>query len=77
LNFSEPLSSVLEATVWNRFPLPISKRELDDVLREKWYKILLGTSSFQNGLWLYRRQKVVQNHINIKMCPLSVVFYGH
>jgi hypothetical protein len=43
LNVSEPLWSVLETRVRNRFPPPISLEQLEDVLQEDWYKILLET----------------------------------
>jgi hypothetical protein len=36
------------------------------------FKTLL--SPFQEGLWLYCRQKVVQHHINKEMCSVSVAF---
>jgi hypothetical protein len=43
--------------------------ELKDVLQEEWYNIPLETfqnlrSPFQDGLWLYCMQRVVQHHIN-------------
>jgi hypothetical protein len=41
LNIIEPLWSVLEARVRNRFPPPTSLKQLEDVLQEEWYKILL------------------------------------
>jgi hypothetical protein len=43
LNINEPLWSVLETTVMNRFPPPISLKQSVDVLQEEWYKILLQT----------------------------------
>jgi hypothetical protein len=38
-----PLWSVSETRVRNRFPPPISLKQLEDVLQENWYKIPLGT----------------------------------
>jgi hypothetical protein len=35
LNITEPLWSVLETTLRNRFPLPTSLKQLEDVLREE------------------------------------------
>jgi hypothetical protein len=41
LNITEPLWSVLETSLRNRFPPTKSLKELEDVLQEEWYKILL------------------------------------
>jgi hypothetical protein len=38
LNINEPLWSVLETTVRNRFPPPTSLQQLKNVLREEWCK---------------------------------------
>jgi hypothetical protein len=43
LNIIEPLWSVLETIMKNRFAAPTSLRELEDVLQEEWYKIPLET----------------------------------
>jgi hypothetical protein len=43
LNIIEPLWSVLETKVRNRFPTPTSLKQLEDVFQEEWYKILLET----------------------------------
>jgi hypothetical protein len=43
LNTIEPLWSVLETRVRNRFPSPTSLKQHEDVLQEEWYKILLET----------------------------------
>jgi hypothetical protein len=43
LNNVEQLWSVLETRVGNRFPPPTYLKQLEDVLREEWYKILLDT----------------------------------
>jgi hypothetical protein len=43
INTTEPLWSVLESTVGNRFPPPTSLKQLEDVLKEEWYKIPLET----------------------------------
>jgi hypothetical protein len=45
LNIVEPLWSVLETRVRNRFPPPTSLNQLEDVLQEKWYKIPLRDCS--------------------------------
>jgi hypothetical protein len=43
LNITEPLWSVLETGVRNRFPPPTSLKQPEDVLQEEWYKIPLET----------------------------------
>jgi hypothetical protein len=43
LNITEPLWSVLETRVRNRFPPPTSLKQLEDVLQEEWDKIPLET----------------------------------
>jgi hypothetical protein len=43
LNITEPLWSVLETGVRNRFPPPTSLKQLEDVLQEELYKIPLQT----------------------------------
>jgi hypothetical protein len=43
LNITEPLWSVSENRVRNRFQPPTSLKQLEDVLQEEWYKILLLT----------------------------------
>jgi hypothetical protein len=40
---TEPLRSVLESGVGNRFPPPTSLKQLEDILQEEWYKIPLET----------------------------------
>jgi transposase-like protein len=42
-NITEPLSSVLETRVRNRFPPPTSLKQHEDDVQEGWYKILLET----------------------------------
>jgi hypothetical protein len=42
-NITEPVWSVLETKVRNRFPSPTSVKQLEDVLQEEWYKIPLET----------------------------------
>jgi hypothetical protein len=79
LNIMEPVWSVLEARVKNRFPPPTSLKQLEDVHQEEWYKILLetiqtATSPIQERLRLCWRPKVVQHNINKDMCGASVVF---
>jgi hypothetical protein len=43
LNITEPLWTVQEVRVRNRFPPATSLKQLEDVLQEEWYKILLQT----------------------------------
>jgi hypothetical protein len=43
LNVIEPLWSVLETRMRNRFPCPTSLKQLEDVLRAEWYTIPLET----------------------------------
>jgi transposase InsO family protein len=43
LNIIEPLWSVLETRLRNRFPSPMSVKQLEDVLQEEWYNIPLET----------------------------------
>jgi hypothetical protein len=43
LKVIEPLWSVLETTMRNRFPLPTSLKQVEDVFQEECYKILLET----------------------------------
>jgi hypothetical protein len=43
LNITEPLWSVLETRVRNRFPRPTSLEQLEDVLQDEWCKIPLET----------------------------------
>jgi hypothetical protein len=43
LNIIQPLWSVLETSVRNRFTPPTSLKQLEDVLQEEWYKIPLET----------------------------------
>jgi hypothetical protein len=42
-NIIKPLWSVMETRVRNRFPSPTSLKQLEDDLREEWYKIPLET----------------------------------
>jgi hypothetical protein len=43
LNDIEPIWSVLETIVRNRFPPPISLKQFEDVLQEQWNMIPLET----------------------------------
>jgi hypothetical protein len=43
LNITEPLWSLFETIVRNRFPPPTSLKQLEDVLQKEWYKIALET----------------------------------
>jgi hypothetical protein len=66
--------------VKNKFPPPTSLQQLEDVLREEWYKILLETvqnlyeSIPRRTAAVFTRQKMVQHHINGEVCTVSVVF---
>jgi hypothetical protein len=42
-NIIEPLWSVLETRVRNRFPAPTSLKQPEDVLQGEWYKIPIQT----------------------------------
>jgi hypothetical protein len=42
-NINEPLWSVSETRVRNKFPPPTFLKHLEDVLHDEWYKILLQT----------------------------------
>jgi hypothetical protein len=74
VNIIQPVWSVLETRVRNRFPPSSSLKQPEDVLQEEWYKIPLET--VQN---LYEsiprtaavsKQKVLQHHINKEMCTV-------
>jgi hypothetical protein len=41
LNTNEPLLSVLETRVRTRFPPPTFLKQLEDVLQEEWYEIII------------------------------------
>jgi hypothetical protein len=78
LNINEPLWSVFEVRLRNRFPPPTFLKQLEDVLHDEWYKILLQT--VQN---LYEsiprtvvvmKAKVVQHYVNKEICAVSVGF---
>jgi hypothetical protein len=76
---TEPLWSVLETRVRNRFPPPTSLKQLEDILQEEWYKIPLETvqnlyESILRSLAAVLKAKVVLRHINKEMCTVSVVF---
>jgi hypothetical protein len=43
MSITEQLWSVLVTRMRNKFPLPTSLRQLEDVLQEEWYKIPLQT----------------------------------
>jgi hypothetical protein len=43
LNSTEPLWSVLETGLRDRFPPPTALKQLENVIREEWYKIPLET----------------------------------
>jgi hypothetical protein len=70
----------LETRARNRFLLPTSLKQLEDVLQEEWYKILLETvqtlyeSIPRRTAAELKAEKVVQHHNNKEMCAVSVVF---
>jgi hypothetical protein len=75
------LCSVLETRVRNRFPPPISLKQLEDILQEEWYKILLETvrnlyESISRRIVALLKAKSgpTQHNINKEMCTVSVVF---
>jgi hypothetical protein len=43
MNNTEPLWSILETRLRNRFPPPTSLKKLENVLQEEWYKMQLQT----------------------------------
>jgi hypothetical protein len=79
LNLVEPLWSVLEIRVRNRFPLQTSLKQLEAVLQEECYKIPLETiqnlyQSIPRRIAAVLKAKVVQYHVNKEVCTVSVVF---
>jgi hypothetical protein len=78
LNIIEPLWSVLETRVRNRFLPPTSVKQHEDVLQEEWYKIPLETvqnvyESIPRMTAAVLKAKVVRYHNNEEMCKVSVV----
>jgi hypothetical protein len=79
LDVIEPLSSVLKTRVRNGF-LPLkSVNQLEDVVREKWYKIPLETAenlyeSIPKRIASILKAKGVQHHINKELCTIIIVF---
>jgi hypothetical protein len=79
LNIIEPLWSVLKTRVRNRFPLPTSLKQLEDVRQEELYKFPLETTqnlyeSIPRRIAPLLKTKVVQRHINKETYTVSVVF---
>jgi hypothetical protein len=79
LNIIEPLWSVLETRVRNRFPPPTSLKQLEDVLQKEWYKISLETiqnlyESIQRRLVAVLKERVVKHHNNKEIRTVFVVF---
>jgi hypothetical protein len=60
LNITEPLWSVLETRVRNRFPPPKSLKQPEDVLQEERYKIPLETAENLYESTLRRNADVLQ-----------------
>jgi hypothetical protein len=74
LNIIEPLWSVLETRMRNRFPPPTYLKQLKDAPQEEWYKIPLETVQDLYESIPRRTAVVTQHHINKEMCTISVVF---
>jgi hypothetical protein len=79
LNIIEPLWSVLETRLRNRFPTSASLKQLENVLQEEWCKISLETvqnlyESIPRRIVAVLEAKVVQQHVNKDMCTLYIVF---
>jgi hypothetical protein len=80
LNIVEPLWLALETRARNRFPPPTSLKQLEDVLQEEQYKILLEIvqnlyeSISRRIVIVLKAEKLVQHHNNKQMFTISVVF---
>jgi transposase len=77
LNVIEALWSVLMTRVRNRFPPPTSLKQLEDILHEERYKILLET--VQNLTTLLKegqRLYMFQHHINKAMCSVVIILFN-
>jgi hypothetical protein len=68
VNITETLLSVWETGVRNRFPLPTSRKQLEDDLQEEWYKIPLETVQNLYESIPRRTAGVMSNTILIKKC---------
>jgi hypothetical protein len=78
LNIIEPLWSVLETRVRDRFPPPTTLKQLGDVLQEDGYKIVLDTvqnlyESIPRRIVAVLKAKMVQCHIHKEMCTVSLL----
>jgi hypothetical protein len=70
-NIIEPLWTVLETRVRNRFPPPTSLKQIENLLLEEWHKIPLETvqnvyESIPRLTAALLKTKFVQDHINKK-----------
>jgi hypothetical protein len=79
LNVIEPLWSVLETRVRNRFPPPTSLNQFEDVLQGEWYKIPLETvknlyESIPRSIAAILKTKGGTAPYYKEMCTVSVVF---
>jgi transposase len=79
LNNIEPLWSVLETRMKNRFPPPTPRKQLEDVLQEEWCKIPLETVQNLYG-FIPRRiagiLKAVHHHIVTCILVMRQVVMG-
>jgi hypothetical protein len=65
--------------VRNRFPPPTSLKQLEDVLQEEWYKIMIESvqnsyKSIPISIAAVLETKLVKRDINKETCTVSVVF---
>jgi hypothetical protein len=77
LNIIEPLWSVLEISMRNRFRPQTSLKQHEGVLQEEWYKIPLETAqneSIPRTILSILETEVVQHHDNKELCTVFVVF---
>ena len=76
----EPLSSVLESRMRNRFPPPSSIMQPEDILLEEWYNIPLETvqtlyESIPRRIQASLQANGTRLHINKEMCILHTYFH--
>jgi hypothetical protein len=79
LNIIQPLWSVLEIRVRNRFPPPAFVKQFEDVLQEEWYNILLEAvqnlyESIPRRIVVLLKANGVLHHFNKEMYTVSVGF---
>jgi hypothetical protein len=78
-NIIEPLWSVLETGLRNRFPSPTSLKQFEDVLQEEWYKNSLETirnlyEFIPSRTAALLKTIVVQHDINEEICRVFTLF---